>query len=297
MNPKPDAGWIAASMGDPPELRWSFSTDAPLVDLATARETGEIYAGDATGGIYMLDRHGRVAAVTRGFTNLSKLAASDTGHALAAVVHDCKLCRFDRRLDPTWTIELPDAIRAVAVDPFGEYIAASLANGKTHIVDSKKETVSRFETARPLCYLGFVATAPHLIGAADYGLLCSHRLDGSGCWSENLLTSIGDMAITGDGSNVYLAGFSHGVLAFDGQGTNRGSYVVEGTPHRVSSSFGARRICAVTLERNLYWIDAGGEMLWAAVLPDDAVRVFASAIGNGAVCGLAAGKIISLRWV
>jgi hypothetical protein len=244
----------------------------------------------------MLDRHGRAVAVTRGFANLSALAASDTGQTVAAVVRETRLCRLDRRLDLTWSVELADTILAVAVDPFGEYIAASLANGTTQILDSQKSTVSRFETNRALSFLGFVATEPVLLGAADYGLLCSHTLDGECNWSDTLLSSVGDMAATGDGLNVYLAGFSHGVLAFDAHGTNRGSYVVEGTPHHVSASFTARRICAITLERHVYWIDAGGEMLWAAVLPDDAVRVRSSPVGNGAVCGLVSGRILALRW-
>ena len=297
MNPPAsDSGWLSSGLGDGPGLRWSFSTDAPLVDLVTARESGEVLAGDASGGIYMLDRRGRAVAVTRGFANLSALAFSDTGEALAAVVRDTKLCRLDRRLDMRWSIDLPDTIRAVAVDPFGEYIAASLANGRTHVLDSQRDTVSRFETARPLCLLTLIATEPVVIGAAEYGLLCSYSLDGALNWNEQLLSSVGDLAATGDGGNVYLAGFSHGVLAFDGEGMNRGTYVVEGTPNHVSTSFVSRRLCVTTLERHTYWIDANGEMLWAGVLPEDAVRVHCDPVGNGAVCGLVSGRILSVGW-
>jgi hypothetical protein len=297
MNPGgASEGWLTSGVGDAPDLRWTFSTDAPLVDLAAARESGDVVAGDASGGIYRIDRRGRVVSVTRGFSSLSALALCDTGQAVAAVVRDTRLCRLDRRLDLTWSLDLPDTVLAIAVDPFGDYIAASLADGKTHIIDARKETVGRFQTNKALCLIALLATEPVLVGAAEYGLLCSYRLDGTPRWSESLLSSVGDLAATGDGSHLYLAGFSHGVLAFDGEGTNRGTYVLEGTPNRVSASFAPRRLCATTLERHMYWIDASGEMLWAGVLPEDAARIRCDPVGNGVVCGLVSGRIVSLRW-
>jgi hypothetical protein len=291
-----DAEWLWSGTGRSPELRWSFSTEAALVDLALARETGEILAGDASGGIYLLDRRGRLEMVMRGFPNLAGLAFCDSGTAAAVVVDEAKVYRLDRRLEVQWAAELPDAVLCVALDPFGEHIAASLANGTTYIFDSQKETVGRFETERPLCVLCFLVTRPVLLGAAEYGLLCSHRLDGSPNWNEQLWSNVGDISATGDGEHVFLASYSHGVQAYDREGCHRGSYVVEGTPNHVSTSFTPRRLAVTTSERHFYWIDAGGEMLWAGSIPDDAVRVRCDPLGTGAVCGLAGERIVSIGW-
>ena len=79
--------------------------------------------------------------------------------------------------------------------------------------------------------------APDGLPAAEYGHLCCHQLTGEQIWAEKLWSNAGDMAVAGDGETILLAGFNHGIQLFDGQGTNRGAFVVEGTPNRVSMSF------------------------------------------------------------
>lgn len=288
--------WLSAGIGTKPELRWTFATDAALVDLASAREGRQVVAADASGGIYLLDGSGQLLSVTRGFASLSALAISDVGGTVVAAVGDDRLCWCDRRLKVLWSVSLPDAVLAVAVDPYGHYAAASLANGKNHVFDAHKTRISRFETIRPLGFIQFLAARRGLVGAADYGLLCSHSLDGEEIWSEQLWSTVGDLTVTGDGRVIYLAGFSHGVQAFDGEGANRGSYVVEGTPSHVATSFAPHRLAVTTLERHFYWLDSHGELLWATSLPDDACRVRCDPLGDGVICGLGSGRLLRLHW-
>ena len=38
--------WVYTGRGVSPTLRWSFTVDAPLVDIRLGRETGEVIAAD-----------------------------------------------------------------------------------------------------------------------------------------------------------------------------------------------------------------------------------------------------------
>ena len=296
MTEQSPSDWLSAGRGIEPQLRWSFATDSPMVAMALARETGEVLAGDTSGGLYLLDRRGRVATLTRGFHPLTALAWSDSGNGGAAAIGDSKLCRLTNRLEVAWSIDLPDVILCLAVDPFGQYVAAGLANGSNYVFDPQKKRVSTFETIRPLRFMRFLATEPTIVGAAEYGHLCCHQLTGEQIWSEKLWSNAGDMAVAGDGETILLAGFNHGIQLFDGQGTNRGSFVVEGTPNRVSMSFLPNRLVASTLEHHLYWLDSDGEMVWATVLPEEVCQVHCDPLGNWFVCGFVSGRITRLDW-
>ena len=238
-----------------------------------ARESGQVLAGDSAGGLYLLDRKGQVASLTRGLHPLTAVAWSDSGSGGAAVIGEARLCRLTDRLEVVWSLDLPDAILSLAVDPFGQYIAAGLANASNYVFDLNKKRVATFETVRPLSFLHLLATEPVILAAAEYGHLCCHQLTGEQLWSEKLWSTVGDMAVTGDGETILLAGFSHGVQLFDGDGVNRGTFVMEGTPNHVSMSFLPHRIIASTLEGHLYWLDADGEMLWATDVSEDVCRL------------------------
>ena len=290
-----DPDWLRSGSGVSPRRRWSFTTDSPLVGIQLARETGEVLAADSTGGMYLLDRKGRVISVSRGFHDLVEIAWSDNGNGGAAVIGRSRLCRLTHRLEVQWSAELPDEILAIAVSPYGNHVAVSLANGATRVYDSLKRQVGEFDTVRPLSFLRFLASVPGLIGVAEHGLICNFQIDGEEKWSEKMWSNIGDIGVTGDGRRVYLAAYNHGIQMIDGSGANRGSYMVEGTPNHVSTSFVPQRLVVGTLERHLYWLDSDGEILWAASPPDDIRKVLCDPSGGGMICGLASGQIIGLE--
>lgn len=287
---------LAAGRGIPPRLQWSFCTESPLVVLDYAAESGEVLAGDDAGGLYLLDRNGRVRSLTRGYYPLRGVAWSDTGQGGVVLVGETRLCRLTPRLETAWSLDMPNVLLAAAVDPFGQYVAAALDNGGNFIFDIHKQRVAAFETIRPLSFLRFLTSEPVLLGAAEYGHLCLHALDGGQLWSEKLWTNVGDLAATGDGSTIVIAGFNHGLQVYDGEGGSRGSYMIDGTPHRVAITFEPDRLAAATIERGLYWLDADGELLWAATLPEDVCRVHCDPLGNWLLCGLSSGRIMRLSW-
>jgi hypothetical protein len=293
---EPDTDWLLTGEGVSPRFRWSFAVDAPLVSLERGRETGEVLAADASGGLYLLDRCGRVVMLTRGFSDLEEVAWSDMGHGGVAVTDETTLIRLSRRLEVQWSLELPEAILGIAIDSYGHYIAAGLADGTVWIYDVRKRVISQFETIRPLSFLRFLVSEPQLLCAAEYGLVCCHDLDGNELWSARPLSNVGDLSITGDGSTSLLACFGHGIQIYTAEGAAQSSLVVGGTPHRASISFVPKRIAVATLERHLYWLDSVGDLLWAATLPSDVCALRCEPAGNGLIIGLNSGRIVSIDW-
>ena len=288
--------WLSSGNGSPPRQTWAFATDAPLADVQFARETGDILAADELGGLYRLDRNGRVQCMTRGFKSLRALAWSETGTCGAAVMGEAELCRFDHQLQVRWTMHLPGTIHAVAVDPFGHYIAVALDTSETFVMGENKRRVCEFDSFRPLHFLRFVMTQRDLIGSADYGLLQRQQFDGEPVWDEKLWNTVGDLAITGDGRYVYLAGFSHGVQVYDGEGCRFASYVLKGAPSRLSISVDGTAIMVATQEHYLYRMNPQGHLFWAAEAPAAVVRVHSDPLGQGFICGFDTGRIVRFDW-
>jgi hypothetical protein len=253
-------------------------------------------AADQSGGLYLLDRRGRVSSLNRGFHDVNAFAWSDTGTAGAMIIGEDKLCSFNRQFEIAWSIKLYQPALAIATTAYGNHVAVSLVNGNNLIFDARKTKIAGFETIRPLSFLQFVVTRPALLGAAEYGLLCRHQLSGAPVWSEKLWSNVGDVSAYGDGQALHVAGFNHGVQTFSEDGNHKGSYMVEGTPNHVSTSFVPKRIAVSTLERHFYWLADDGELLWATQLPDDVCRLRCDPHGNWVVCGFASGRIVALEW-
>lgn len=290
------ADWLALGQGRSPRLSWSFATEAPLVALELARETGEVLAADAIGGLYLIDRAGKLAGLTQGLSHLRALAWSDTGAGGVALVGDDRLHWFDRQLAFQGHLDLPQTSLALAVDPHGEYAAVSLDSGANAIYDSQRKLVRRFQTLQPLIALEFLVQEPALVGVAEYGLLCCHGFDGLQRFQEKLWGNVGDLAVTGDGRTILLACFVHGIQCHNAAGSQVGSYQLGGTVCRIATSFAGGQIAAATIERHFYWLDKSGCITWQCVLPEDIGRVLCDPLGTGVVLGFQSGRIVRLAW-
>ena len=288
--------WLRDGQGIPPKIRWTFSTEAPLVAMEMGRESGEILAADSAGGLYRVDRRGQLLTLSRGLKGVRAVAWSDTSAAGAVIVGEKKVFRLNSKLEAEWSVGLPEPALAVAVTPFGRHTAISLANGGNLVLGPESEQLSVFETMRPLKWIQFLASEAVLIGAADYGQICAYKLNGQQLWSEKSFTSLGEMSAASDGQTILLAGFNHGIQALDSDGAMRESYLIEGTVCRVACSFNADRIAAVTLERHLYWLDSDGQLLWATQVNEDLLRVICDPLGEWLLCGFNSGHIVRLDW-
>lgn len=294
MNTKRD--WLANGRGLTPRLSWSVTTEAPLVSLQLARETGELLAADEIGGLYLIDRTGRLASMTRGLSHLQALAWSDIGAGGAALVGEKRLHWFDRQLAFQWQLELPETAVALALDTHGQYAAISLDNGINLVYDANKKLLRRFQTIQPLIAMEFLVHEQALLGVAEYGLLCRHGFDGQQHWQEKLWANVGDMAVTGDGQTILLACFTHGIQCHNAEGAQVGSYQVGGTVCKVATSFVPRALAAATQEGHFYWLTPDGRITWQGILPEDVLRILCDPLGTGVVLGFQSGQIARLDW-
>lgn len=291
-----DSGWLAEGEGKHPRLSWSLSTEAPLVGLQLARETAEVLAADAAGGLYHVSRDGKLANLVHGPAPIRAVAWSDTGSGGVALVGEEKLYWFDRKLVFQGSLEHAEPVVAVAIEAHGNYVAASLSSSTTVIYDVNRKPVRRFRSLQPLVALEFLVSRPALIGVAAYGLLCSFTFAGEEEWHQQLWANVGDMSATGSGETILLACYAHGIQCHDSLGRQVGSYQLGGTVARVSTSFHPGRLAAATTERHFYYIDSDGQVLFQAALPDDACRVICDPFGQGVILGLASGRILRLDW-
>ena len=292
----PDSDWIQSGRGIGPSVKWTFGTEGPLVGLQLAREAGGVLAADETGGLYRLDRRGQFSAVTRVRDPIRAVAFSDDATAATAIVGSSALHRFDGNLQTKWQLDLPDECLTVAMDPFGQYVAVSLASGMNVVYDAQKRRVCQFESIRPLAHIQFLVTESAMIAAADHGLLCCVSLTGERFWQEKIWSNVGGLATAEDGEYIYVAAYAHGVQVFDADGDAVGSYVVDGTIKRVASSYEPYRIVVSTLERQLDLLDPDGEMLWTAPTPADVVGLACDPLGEFVVCGFDDGHVVGLDW-
>lgn len=279
-----------------PRLIWSRGTDGKLLATALARETGELYFCDSSPALYRLSRHGQIIAKAPLPQQPVLLDWSDDGSAGAIVLGDDLVLRVRADLQVEHEIQLPDTCLSIAVSPFGNHLITGLASGLNLVFNERKRRLAQFQTLRPLAFIRCCISEPILFAAADHGLICCHDLQGGEIWQERSWSNVGSLEICGAGDLLYLAALAHGVQVLDGDGGAVGSYILEGTVHRASVTYEPGRILAATVERQLYWLDSDGELLWSTLLPDDVVSLHCDPLGERAVVGLKELGIYALAW-
>lgn len=296
QSPSFDKRWLREGQGLPPTVKWSFRGDGAIVSLGMSRESCEVFVCDASSTLYRLTKLGKIAAVTHPRAPFLQMAWSDDGQWGYGVDGDRTLVRMDRNLQVDWEYETHDDVLCVATTPFGNHVAVSHADGTNMVLNERKRKIARFETVRPLHFIEFCGTEPVLFGSAENGLLCCHNLAGAQLWQERVWSNVGAMSVTGAGDIIYLANFSHGVQAFDGDGVSLGAYVLEGTVDKVSASYEPYRLIATTIEQYVYWLDSDGDLIWASSAPAGVVDLKCDPLGEWAVLGFQSGDLLRLEW-
>ena len=286
--------WLSAGRGPAPRVLWAFSTDAPLRGVGVARESARTLVADAGGGVYRLDRDGKVEHLTRGLRDLTAFAVADTGGGAAAVFGDGSVGWLEPDLSVKWTLDLPDPVLAVDVDPHGRHAAVALANGNVLVYTNRRRRVAHFKTLRPLAHVRFLATERRLVGAAGHALWAVYDLAGNVLLDVKTWANCGDLAVTGDGAEVALAAFNLGLQRYGADGAVRDTLVVDGSPARVAVPFRRGPIACATQERDLYLFDRTGDVLWAAPAPDEVTALRFDARGRELTVGLAGGRVLRL---
>jgi hypothetical protein len=291
-----EGDWLSRGEGQRPRAAWSFTTEASLVALELARETGETLAADDAGGLYRIDRKGKLASVTHGPSPVSAIAWSDTGGGGLALIGGEKLYWFDRQLTFQGWLEQTETVLSVALEAHGVYAAANLASCTTILYDSHRKVVRRFRSAQPLKEARFLIHKPAFVAVTEYGTLCCHDFLGQSLWQQQLFANVGDFSISGDDQTILLACYTHGIQCHDGNGAHIGSYQMGGTVCKVSTSFDGKRIAAVTTERFFYYMNGDGQILWRTIFPEEVCRVICDPLGSAVVCGFQSGRVVRLEW-
>ena len=277
-------------------MRWSFVLDAPLQVMDLSAEAGTLLVADQSGGMYLLDRAGKILSVTRGFQEIRNLAWAQRGTSGIAVLGENRVVSLTAALKIEWSVDLNEAATAAAVAPFGEHYAISLANGMNYILRSDRKQLAKFESERPIHFSRFLETQTHLIVSAQYGFIGRYSFEGNLIWQNKSFSNVGAMSSTCDGSLIALAMFNHGIQKYNPSGDTCGRFALEGTPHLISITPDGRRIAIATLENHLYWINANGDLLWAATAPETIRQLVVTPAGETLYLGFQSGRLLTLNW-
>lgn len=288
--------WIYGGEGAAPRVGWTFATEAPLVALQLARETGEVLVADEAGSLYLLNRRGKLSGVSRGPSPIRAIVWGDTGSGGVALVGENTLYWFDRELKFDKKIELSDCVVNLSMDAHGQYVLANLESGANLVFDSPRKPIHRFDTLQTLIHASFLVREPAIIAVSAHGMLYKFDFRGNEEWNDNLLTGVGGLAVSGNGKSILLACFAQGIQRYSGKGTSVGSYQLGETVSRIAASYGPYRMLVATVESHIYWLDFNGRMLWAAQTPEEAIAVACDPLGYGAICGFGAGQLVRLNW-
>jgi hypothetical protein len=244
--------------------------------------------------LYLLDQVGGCQARRRFEATLTAACCADDGSACAVAGSGGEVWRLTPDLMGCWEKRLSHHVLSVALDPFGQYLAAADDHGGVHVFDRHGRSVGSGNSPRPLHYLAFVPAAALLVGSADYGLVAAFGPTGTLAWRTGMVVSVGSLAVTGDGADIFLACFSEGLQRLDPQGHCQGR-VPAPTPCRlVGVSFDSRFLLVSGLDNRLSLVDRQGQVLGSHVLERPAVALAFGALGRDAFVVSAGGPVVRL---
>ncbi len=268
-----------------------------IAAMDLAAESSTLLLGTHNGTLVLLDRDGKQLARERGFDGVQHLAWSDVGNFAIVALAGGRVRCVNGKLKTKWEVDLTGDVLGVALSPFGSHIAVSTESSRVHIVTTDKKEIAKFETVRPLQFLSFLYERACIVGAAEFGLLCCHTLDGKEEWEERIVNNVGNMAVTGDGKRILLSAFNHGVQVLNSSGKQKGSFAIDGIPDFVAVARNKRRLVARTIEQRLYWLNFEGEVAWGGDLSADPPNhLCVGPLGDRLFVATQSGRLMQLAW-
>ncbi|MDG3002679.1 hypothetical protein [Paludisphaera mucosa] len=288
-----------------PEESWTVVTESPLKGLAFAREAGRILAWDEGNQLYLLNTHGEMTSSARSPNRVMAGAISDDGSLVAILCdHDeAGLLLLSGDLAVQAERAAPGEASFIATDPFGRFVAVGSRLGAVQLVSRHGRAAGRIETIQPIAHLCFVPDRAFVVGAAAFGMLAGIELEASRtpgrlepevAWQDRLMSNVGRLTSSGDGSMILASCFTHGIQRFDLKGRNEGSYHLGGTVSHAVPDFPGRTIAAATLEGELAIMNSAGNVRWRTRLDRPVVALEIDPLGRYAIHGRATGEITRL---
>ncbi len=286
-----------------PAPAWTVVTDAPLKGLALAREAGSVFAWDEADQLYRVDARGEFQSVARAPGRILGGAVSDDGAIVALLGEGSRLWLLDGDFELIHERAVVSDPLAIAIDPHGRYVAVSSKMNVVQFYTRHARLAGKFETRQPLSGMVFVPDRPFLVATGAYGSIVGialvprgqgSALDGTTVWNEALMSGVGRLATTGDGSMTLVASFTHGIQRFDLEGRGEGTYHLGGSASHAVPDFAGRSIAVATLEGELAILSGAGNVRWRTSLNRPAMALEFDALGRFAVYGQPTGEIVRL---
>jgi hypothetical protein len=274
---------------------WSLALQSRPRGLALAREKGWLLAWDDKHWLYLLNRNGAKQAQVHVPGSLATACAADDGSSYAAAGSNGEVLWLAPDLTVRWQQTVNQRVLAVALDPFGQYLAVSDARGHLHYFDRYGRPSGHVQTPRPLHHLAFIPAAPFVLGAADYGLVARFDLMGRCVWVDGLVSHIGALTVSGDGEQLLLACFTEGLQRYNMLGKNQGRIHVVEACRLASQSYDGRLILVAGLSNRLLLLDREGKLLCEHLLEKPAGALALSALGERAAVAMADGRVLGLE--
>jgi hypothetical protein len=288
-----------------PGTSWTIVTEAPLRGLSFAREAGRILAWDEGNQLYLLSALGESLSFSRAPIKIATGAISDEGSLIALLGDgdDGSLLLLNADFEVEVERAAPSEASFLTLDPHGRYMAVGSRSGGVHFINRYGKAAGRLETIQPIAHLCFVPDRPFLVGAAAFGMLVgveiygsrsAGRLEAELAWQDRLMSNVGRLTVSGDGSMVLVSCFTHGIQRFDLKGRNEGSYHLGGTVSHAVLDFPGRTIAAATLEGELAVLNSAGNVRWRTRLARPAIALEIDPLGRYVIHGHSTGEIVRL---
>jgi hypothetical protein len=277
------------------QVAWTYTLPNNTRGLALARERGWVLVWDDKHWLYLLNHLGAVQSQSHLSGGITAAAVADDGSAYAGVGGKGEVYWLAPDLMPRWEKVLPNPALAVALDPFGQYLAASDAKGLLRIYDRAGRAVCKVESPRPLHHLAFVAAAPVLVAAADYGLVACLDLAGNWVWRDGLVAHVGSLSVTGGGERLALACFSEGIQSYDRAGKRLEGRSLAGPVRLAALSFDGERILASFAAKQVHLLDGEARELTSLGVERSVTALAMGALADSAVVGLSGGTVLGVE--
>lgn len=279
-----------------PRLVWSHTLASTPRGLSLARERGLLFAWDGENWLYLFDGSGQRQAQVRVPTAVTSAAAADDGSAFAVAGRRGDVYLLAPDLMPRWQHTLPQRAEAVALDPFGQYLAAADAGGGLYFFDRLARAVGKARTPRPLRHLAFVPEAPYLLGCADFGLVACFDLTGRCAWRDGPVAHLGSLAVSGAGGRILLACFTEGLRGYALSGKRLERLPLPEPCRLAALSYDGRFTLTAGLGGHLRLLDHAGHPLAGFPQEFPAVAAALSALGDRAAVATEDGRVAELDW-
>jgi len=275
-------------------IAWSHALANPPRGLALAREKGWVLAWDTQDWLYLLNQAGERQAQWHGTGKLAAAACADNGSAYVAAGAQGEIWWLAPDLSSRWERSVPHPVTALAVDPFGQYLAVADAGSHLSLFDCQGKPRVRIQTPRPLYHLAFVPTAPFLVAASDYGLAACFDMKGKLVWRDGPVAHIGSLTVSGPGESVILACFTEGLQCYSLSGKNLGRQSLTEPCRLVALTFDGRHLLVAGMGARLHWLDAEHKILSTYAMDKPAATLGLAPLGDRAVIASTDSSLIGI---